>query len=412
MVWWQELAAFVSAGFGGMFAWEKAHSIVGTIAAAVSIAIAVRQLLKRRTTQRELDVKSIRLGIVEQELDTKTKQLQAAEKEINSKQAKLNKIAKAAHSLEENIWELGPKENPPWFNQLWPRFPRRIITLANFKGGVGKTTISVNLAIALSKRGYRVLIIDLDYQGSLDGRFDIGRVDYSEGSGANALLLPDGRLFDTATLHILNGQFSGISVVPAFFGLASLENKLMLQWLLGRCDDDIRFRIANKLLTSEVTSCFDVIIIDTPPRLSAGTVNALCVSTDVLIPTVVDRPSTETVLGFAHTVRKFQKSCNPRLEICGVVPSLTSKAVLTDIENAMLAELNKRLANEGFSFKVLPVNVPRKTMGAVLTGLNQLYFADNNCKQVFDNLVTSLNLPAPAGATRGRYENSGISVSA
>ncbi len=412
MVWWQETAVFVGSGFGGLFVWEKAHSIVGTVAAAVSIAIAIRQVLKRRTTQRELEAKSIRLGIVEQELDTKSKQLQAAEREINSKQEKLNKIAKAAHSLEENIWELGPKENPPWFNQLWPRFPRRIITLANFKGGVGKTTISANLAIALSERGYRVLIIDLDYQGSLDGRFAIGRADYSERSGTNALLLPDGRLFDTDTLHILNGQFTGISLVPAFFGLASLENKLMLQWLLGRCDDDIRFRIASKLLTSEVTSRFDVIIMDTPPRLSAGTVNALCVSTDVLIPTVVDKPSTETVLGFAHSVRKFQESCNPKLEIRGVVPSLTFRTVLTDIENAILAELNNRLAKEGFSFQVLPINVPKKSMGAVLTGLDQLYFADDNCKQVFDNLVTSLNLPPPVGAIRGRYENSGISVSA
>ena len=385
MVWWQELAVFVSAGFGGLFVWEKAHSIFGTIAAIVSTVIAIWQLIKRRNAQRELELKSIRLGVAEKELDTKSIQLQAAEKEINSKQAKLDKIEKAANSLEEHLWELGSKESPPWFNQKWPRFSRRIITLANFKGGVGKTTISANLAIALARRGYRVLIIDLDYQGSLDGRFDIGGVDYWERSGTNALLLPDGRLFDTNTLHVLNGQFSGVSVIPAFFGLASLENKLMLQWLLQSCDDDIRFRIANKLLTPEVESCFDVIIMDTPPRLSAGTVNALCVSTDVLIPTVVDKTSTEAVLGFAQTVRKFKDAYNYRLEIHGVIPSLTRQATLTDVERAMLVDLDHRLANEGFSFGVLPVNIPRKATGEVLAGLNQLYFADNNCKQVFDD---------------------------
>ena len=411
MGWWQELAAFVSAGFGGLFAWEKAHSIVGTIAAAVSIAIAVRQLLKRRTTQRELDVKSIRLGIVEQELDTKTKQLQAAEKEINSKQAKLDKIEKAAHSLEEHLWELGPKESPSWFNQKWPRFSRRIITLANFKGGVGKTTISANLAIALSRRGYRVLIIDLDYQGSLDGRFDIGRVDYSERSGTNALLLPDGRLFDTDTLHILNGQFSGISVVPAFFGLASLENKLMLQWLLGRCEDDVRFRIAYKLLDAKVEERFDVVIMDTPPRLTAGTVNALCVSTDVLIPTVVDSTSIEAVMGFAQTVEKFKRRCNWRLGIAGVIPSMTSQTNLKPHEVQMLKGLDNRMSKHGVSTQILP-NVPRRATREVLSGDQQLYFANEKDRELFDKVLDLLNLPPLMEAKRGLYENSGIGVSA
>lgn len=412
MGWWQELVAFVSGGFGGLIAWEKAHSIVGTLAAGVSIAIAVRQLGKRRAAQHELEAKSIRLAVVEKELEVKSAQLYKADKEIKGKQKKLDEIERASHSDEKNLWDLSSKETPDWFCRRWPAFSPRIITLANFKGGVGKTTISANLAIALSKRGYRVLIIDLDYQGSLDGRFDIGRVDYSERSGTNALLLPDGRLFDTNTLHVLNGQFSGISVVPAFFGLASLENKLMLQWLLQSCDDDIRFRIAKKLLTLEVERHFDVIIMDTPPRLSAGTVNALCVSTDVLIPTVVDKTSTETVLGFAQTVRKFKGAYNYRLEIRGVIPSLTRQTALTNVEQAMLVDLDNRLANEGFSFGVLPVNIPRRTTGEVLAGLNQLYFADNNCKQVFDKLVASLNLPPPAGAIRGTHENSGISVSA
>ena len=412
MGWWHETTEFVSGGFGGLFAWDKAHAIFGTVAAFVSIAFAVRQLAKRRTAQHELEVKSVRLGVVEKELNTKSAQLCAAEQEIEAKQKKLDIIERAAHSHETHLWDLWPKETPGWFCRKWPTFSRRIITLANFKGGVGKTTISANLAIALSRRGYRVLIIDLDYQGSLDGRFDVGRVDLSERSGTNALLLPDGRLFDTNTLYKLNGQFSGISLVPAFYGLASLENRLMLQWLLQSCDDDIRFRIANKLLDPEVERQFDVIIMDTPPRLSAGTVNALCVSTDVLVPTVVDSTSIETVVGFAHTVRKFKHAYNYRLEILGVIPSLTFRAMLTDHEESLLKGLDNRLVKEGFSTKVLPVNVPRKAIREVVEGGNQLYFADDNCKRVFDKLVESLNLPLPAEAKRGSYENSGVSVSA
>ena len=412
MGWWQGISEFVSGGFGGLFAWDKAHAIFGTIGALVSIAIAIRQISKRRTAQHELEEKKVRLGIAESQLNTKSVQLCAAEKEVELKQKKLDIIAKAANAHETHLWDLWPREKPVWFCKNWPTFPCRVITLANFKGGVGKTTISANLAIALARRGYRVLIIDLDYQGSLDGRFDIGKADLSDKGGSNALLLPDGRLFDTSTLYKLNGEFSGISLVPAFYNLASLENRLMLQWLIQSCDDDIRFRIAHKLLDPEVEKHFDVIIMDTPPRLSAATVNALCVSTDILIPTVVDKTSTETVLGFAQTVRKFKDAYNYRLELRGVIPSLTHHTALNDTEKAMLANLDCRLAEEGFALRVLPLNVPRKATGEILSGLNQLYFADNRCKQSFDKLVESLDLAPPAAAIRGRHENSGVSVSA
>ena len=409
---WHETAEFVGGGFGGLFAWDKAHAIFGTIAAFVSIVFAIRQLAKRRTAQHELEIKSVRLGVVEKELDMKSVQLCAAEKEIKAKKKKLDIVERAAHTHETNLWDLWQRETPEWFCRRWPHFSRRVITLANFKGGVGKTTISANLAIALARRGYRVLIIDLDYQGSLDGRFEIGKVDLSARAGTNALLLKDGRLFDTNTLYKLGGQFAGIWLVPAFFELASLENRLMLQWLLQSCDDDIRFRIASKLLDPEVEKRFDVIIMDTPPRLSAGTVNALCVSTDVLVPTVVDSTSLETVVGFAHTVRKFKHAYNYRLEILGVIPSLTFRGALTDTEKDMLTKLDNRLVGEGFSFKVLPVNVPRRATGEVLVGARQLYLADEKCREVFDEIVVSLNLPPPADAIRGTYENSGVSVSA
>jgi hypothetical protein len=136
------------------------------------------------------------------------------------------------------------------------------------------------------------------------------------------------------------------------------------------------------------------------------------VSTDVLVPTVVDSTSLETVVGFAHTVRKFKHAYNYRLEILGVIPSLTFKGALTDIEKGMLTKLDHRLAGEGFSFKVLPVNVPRRATGEILAGARQLYLADEKCREVFDEIVLSLNLPPPSDAIRGTYENSGVSVSA
>ncbi len=414
MEWWLALAAFVGGGFGGLFAWDKAHAIFGTVGAIMSIAFAVRQMAKRRTAQHELELKSLRLGLVEEELNTKSAQLRAAEEEIEVKQKKLEIIEKAANTQEDHLWDLWPRETPEWFCRKWPSFSRRIITLANFKGGVGKTTIAANLAIALARRGYRVLIIDLDYQGSLDGRFGVGRIDWTEFTGTNALLSKDGQIFDINTMHHLNGDFTGISLIPAFFGLASLENRMMLQWLLqSPADgDDLRFRIAAKLLDPEVEKKFHVIIMDTPPRLTAGTVNALCVSTDVLIPTVVDSTSIEAVVGFTQTVSNFRQNYNPRLEIAGIIPSLTFHAKLNPHEVKMLHNLDLRLAKNGFSPKVLDLNVPRKSMREVVAGDRQLYFADDNCKLVFDKLVESLKLPPLPEEKRGPHESRGFSVSA
>jgi cellulose biosynthesis protein BcsQ len=414
MEWWLALAAFVGGGFGGLFAWDKAHAIFGTVAAAVSIAFAFRQLAKRRTAQHELEMKSIRLGVVEKELNIKSAQLRAAEKEIKVKQEKLEVIERAANTHEDNLWDLWPKETPEWFCRKWPKFTRRIITLANFKGGVGKTTIAANLAIALARRNYRVLIIDLDYQGSLDGRFNVAGIDWSERTGTNALLSKDGRIFDINTIYRLTGDFEGISLIPAFFGLASLENRMMLQWLLQSLaeGDDLRFRIASKLFDSDVEKKFHVIIMDTPPRLTAGTVNALCVSTDVLIPTVVDSTSTEAVIGFVQTVSKFQQRYNERLEIAGIIPSLTSQTDLRPNEAEMLRKLDQRLIRNGFAPKVLDLNIPRKTIRDVVSGNRQLYFADDNCKLVFDKLVESLKLPPLPEEKRGPHESRGFSVSA
>jgi cellulose biosynthesis protein BcsQ len=400
MAWWQDAISSFSNGFG-LFAWDKAHSIVGTIAAFISVcAFAVGQFVKKRNAQRALKLKTVALS--------------DAEREIAARQKKLEIIEKAAHTHETHLWDLWPRETPEWFCRKWPHCTMRIITLANFKGGVGKTTIAANLAIALARHGYRVLVIDLDYQGSLDGRFNIGSVEWSENTGTNALLSKDGRLFDINTIYRLSGEFDGIWLVPAFYGLASLENRLMLQWLLQSSDDadDLRFRIAAKLLDTEVEKQFHVIIMDTPPRLTAATVNALCVSTDVLIPTVVDSTSIEEVLGFAQTVAKFRKDYNPRLEIAGVVPSLTYQAELKPHEEEMLRNLDLRLSKNGFSKKVLPLNVPRKSIQDVVEGNQQLYFADESCRRVFDKLVESLKLPTLPEPVRGSHESRGISVSA
>ncbi|MFY9640606.1 MAG: ParA family protein [Rhodomicrobium sp.] len=363
--------------------WDRFHAISGSLAALISIVIALSQWIKRRNVQSKL----------------------------TDAQNKLAKIKDAANSDENNLWSLWPKAVPDWFQLEWPISQLRVILLANFKGGVGKTTIAANLAIALADKGYKVLIIDFDYQGSLDSRFRVDAAAKSMKVGSSALLEKNGSFFDAYTRLDLSGDFQGVTLIPSFFQLAKVENKLMLQWLIQSEDDDVRFRLARKLIDKKLYDEFDLVIIDTPPRLTAGTVNALCVSTDVLIPTVVDVTSIEAVKNFAFVVRTFQQRYNSKLKISGVVPSLTASGELSNAEEKLLTELRNDFKANGFPDPVLSLNIPRRTREAVIRGIEPLYNADDKCREAFDAIIKSLHLKAPR-RTEARHESVGISVSA
>jgi hypothetical protein len=95
-----------------------------------------------------------------------------------------------------------------------------------------------------------------------------------------------------------------------------------------------------------------------------------------------------------------------------VVPSLTYQAELKPHEAEMLRNLDLRLSKNGFAPKVLPLNIPRKSIREVVDGDQQLYFADENCRRVFDRLAESLKLPPLPEPEGGPHESRGISVSA
>jgi cellulose biosynthesis protein BcsQ len=206
---------------------------------------------------------------------------------------------------------------------------RPVVTVANLKGGVGKTTVAMHLAHAMS-RDRKVLLIDLDYQGSAStlllraaGREDI--VFNGDRSRASSLIQ---RFVDAAfarTLPIPLGEFApNLSVVPAYYPLADVEESMMLRWVIGDEPDDIRYNLA-KALQSEAFD-HDVVVIDAPPRLSTAMAQALAASTHILIPTQLERKSTEAALYFSATVRQFiDQGVNPNLILLGVVPNMVQK---------------------------------------------------------------------------------------
>jgi cellulose biosynthesis protein BcsQ len=207
-----------------------------------------------------------------------------------------------------------------------------IITVANLKGGVGKTTITANLAAYFAiNQQKRVLFIDLDFQGSLSSML-VSRDQLlpPEGSVSKAARVVAGEL----TVHHFMDLWAPVNgiptarAVPAYYDLAQAENEIMVRWLLNDVSADARYSLSALLHDPLVQKSFDYIFIDAPPRLSTGAIQALCASTHVLIPTILDGLSGDAVATFVDQLMLLrEKEVCPHLKVLGVVGSMTAQNV-------------------------------------------------------------------------------------
>jgi chromosome partitioning protein len=218
-----------------------------------------------------------------------------------------------------------------------------IIALANYKGGVGKSMISANLAAYFDKIGLRVLVIDYDYQGSLT---DI--VPYKKPGdltfSAHQILEGERITNEVVKPHALGQSFRHSAIHPAEAGLSRIDSKLIYQWLTGERKDDIRFNTQTYLSSDFVQKGFDVVIIDTPPRICAATANALCAATHVLMPTILDTVSSRAVLRSTEMFLEFRDKLGLAFRMLGVVPSkVEAQNGYNDRESKAIDYLNDEL---------------------------------------------------------------------
>ncbi len=191
--------------------------------------------------------------------------------------------------------------------EAWPRPPRcRVMTIANQKGGVGKTTTAVNLAASLAQHGLRVLVIDLDPQGNASTALD---VDHHVGVPSVYDVLVDDR--PLAEVIRPAGEMPGLFCAPATIDLAGAEIELVP--VVAR-----ELRLARALRAFD-TSDLDYVFVDCPPSLGLLTVNALVSAEEVLLPIQCEYYALEGVQQLLNTAELVRVNFNPGLHVSTVL---------------------------------------------------------------------------------------------
>ena len=203
------------------------------------------------------------------------------------------------------------------------RDSKPILLFANQKGGVGKTTLSANLAAAFADRGERVLVVDLDYQGSLTSLMLAQAKVQGEPPSTVDLLHADS-LPEHWPKIAIRPVSDKLHYISCWYTFERLERNLEYRWILENTEDDVRFRLARALLSSDIQDHYDRVIIDAPPRMTTGFLNGFCSATHLFVPTVVDNVSAVAVGTFARQFRELRSVLNPQIEFAGIVGTMTT----------------------------------------------------------------------------------------
>lgn len=215
----------------------------------------------------------------------------------------------------------------------------RTIVIANQKGGVGKTTTTINLSASLEEQGQKVLVIDMDPQGNTTSGLGIDK-DEKENS-IYELLLGECGIEECLTESVCEN----LTVVPSNINLAAAEIEL-----IGT--DNKEFILRDAL--DAVREDYDFILIDCPPSLNVLTINAMCAANTVLVPIQCEYYALEGLSQLMHTIELVRDRLNPELEIEGVVFTMYDARTNLSLE---VVENVKSNLNQTIYKTIIPRNV-------------------------------------------------------
>ncbi|VAY86466.1 Chromosome (plasmid) partitioning protein ParA [hydrothermal vent metagenome] len=221
-----------------------------------------------------------------------------------------------------------------------------IITIANQKGGVGKTTTAINLSAALALNGKKVLLIDIDPQANATTSLGFHRDTYEY--NMYHVMLGTKALAEI----ILDSEIENLKLAPSNIGLVGIEK----EFYKNNKDRELVL----KRMIDTVRDQYDYIIVDSPPALGPITINALSAATSVLIPIQCEFFALEGLAQLLSTIKLVRQTVNRQLEIKGFLPTMYSSQ--NNLSRQVLADLAQHFEENLFklnddSYVVIPRNI-------------------------------------------------------